>query len=799
MKLNDTHFKTTTLGAVQEQSFEIDGESPVIFEILRDKMYSNKIGAVCREVASNSRDANRESGKEDTPVKIQIIQPNSYLSISDMSIMFEDRGPGITPDRMSSIYLKYSASTKRDSNEQTGGFGLGAKTPFAYSDTFTVITVCDWEGKRMKYEYSAMIDTTRKGKMVLFDSEETDEPCGTRVIVPIAQEDRLKFEYECLKATAFWNVMPEFIGFSSDPLKFDRRPLGKSGAELLSGDLSSIGANRDGATVSIDGIPYPINLDALGLSVGIEGTAILVHAPVGALTISANREQVQYDDRTVEYLKDRVEQAAQHLVEHAEQMVKEEIEKKRNLLEAQIAFNKINEEYLSPDDPYYALSQMRKSVRRLTGKNLKMSWNGEKLVQRSSLGLSHWKVEVAEYQKYEYKWLYHQSTGIPFNRYIYHTSPNGEAEKNIKVYIRDTRKTSRRNISAWDGNDPTKKIMLLTPGIAEVDEVRYKNDAAYAKLWDAQLLELEKIMRYVDIEGFYSQLEMRDSDGTPVQSSSKVPYHKRTEIDVKIKQWNTKGSFRAELVSATIKYDKKAKTLQLTPAITYLVKRVEKLTGYYEYTNYGSYCPKGGAEDDSSSITSVLKKQYPDMKGVEVIVVADRQWKYFEGHPQVEMFDDVIGKIVKKETKKLMKLKEDYIKFCVWNRVYVSYNDKINKLFIEEEPRLKKYVSNLKRADIQSFETILSRRPNQELRMQVNQEIDDREKEIQLIVRKLKKQYEPIIILTQNLSDNNIDKMISYIKQIFNQIKDNQTNCVAKNRPHRRGRACVSKKNLRRA
>ena len=142
MKIGKQTFTDTVLGAEKEMTFSISDDNPIIFEILRDKMYSNKIGSICREVASNSRDANRESGKADTPITIEIIKPDQLMYIGEESICFQDNGIGITPDRMENIFVKYAASTKRDTNGQTGGFGLGAKTPFAYTDTSTVVTVC---------------------------------------------------------------------------------------------------------------------------------------------------------------------------------------------------------------------------------------------------------------------------------------------------------------------------------------------------------------------------------------------------------------------------------------------------------------------------------------------------------------------------------------------------------------------------------------------------------------------------------------------------------------------------------
>ena len=140
MKLQKLKSDTTqTLNVSNKKEFTVDTSNQMIVSILRDKLYSNKIAAVCREVASNSRDANREAGNVEVPVIINI--SNEGLLDEGMSISFKDSGVGISPSRIDNVFLKYGSSTKRDSNSQTGGFGIGAKTPFAYTNEFLISTI----------------------------------------------------------------------------------------------------------------------------------------------------------------------------------------------------------------------------------------------------------------------------------------------------------------------------------------------------------------------------------------------------------------------------------------------------------------------------------------------------------------------------------------------------------------------------------------------------------------------------------------------------------------------------------
>lgn len=317
MKLKNVHnFEDKILGAESEQMFTIDTDNHVIFDILRSKMYSDPIAAICREVASNSRDANREAGKGNVPTRITVYEPQDLLFISDMSISFEDEGPGIDPTRMGDIFLKYGASTKRGTNSQTGGFGLGAKTPFAYSDTFTVVTVCKFDGKQMKYVYTAMIDSSGKGKMVLMESEETKEKGGTKIIVPISEADRDRFEKECIKATLFWEVRPTFKNFISEIPEMEKvYTCITDGIE----DWCTV-YDKDGYLGSgqhwvalIDGIAYFLDSYQVKVPRSLETNHVmLINYDNGELTISANREQLQYDEETVETINARLETVKLH-------------------------------------------------------------------------------------------------------------------------------------------------------------------------------------------------------------------------------------------------------------------------------------------------------------------------------------------------------------------------------------------------------------------------------------------------------------------------------------------------------
>lgn len=95
-----------------------------------------------REVLINAIDAHREAGQT-KPVDIKL--PTSW----DEVMYIRDYGKGLPHQQLLDIYLAYGTSTRRDSNEQHGGLGLGTKSPLAYTSSFSVVSVHD--GIRNEY------------------------------------------------------------------------------------------------------------------------------------------------------------------------------------------------------------------------------------------------------------------------------------------------------------------------------------------------------------------------------------------------------------------------------------------------------------------------------------------------------------------------------------------------------------------------------------------------------------------------------------------------------------------------
>lgn len=324
MKLNETRPYMESSGGMEEQFFSIQDQG-MIFDILRNKMYSNPILAICREISCNARDAHREVGTPDVPVEIYL--PNNlepYFKIKDF-------GPGISPDRMSNIFIKYTASTKRSDNTQTGGFGLGAKTPFSYSDSFSIVT--NFDGTQ--YNYSCNIDETKVGKLSLFSQSPTTEKNGTEIIIPVKPKNFQEFITWTEQACRHWVVKPIIRGGA---IKWQEN------AKILEGDKWAITQTSDYlrmAKMVIDGIEYPLELDTLRkyadskLIDAARGNFIM-YFDIGELSLSASRESIYLDEKTQNVIRGRLSGIQNEI----KKRVSEKIESFDNLYKANLYYHK---------------------------------------------------------------------------------------------------------------------------------------------------------------------------------------------------------------------------------------------------------------------------------------------------------------------------------------------------------------------------------------------------------------------------------------------------------------------------
>ena len=111
----------TTVGDVQENQISIDQRNiEHIISILSTNLYSHPEQSFLREIVSNAIDAQVEAKSEEPAIISMAYDVSSGKNV----IAIRDYGTGISPERFKEIYLNIGSSTKRDSNDYIGSFGI---------------------------------------------------------------------------------------------------------------------------------------------------------------------------------------------------------------------------------------------------------------------------------------------------------------------------------------------------------------------------------------------------------------------------------------------------------------------------------------------------------------------------------------------------------------------------------------------------------------------------------------------------------------------------------------------------
>lgn len=182
MKVSHTvDFATSAVIGSQEVSEMGISNNQEFMQILASTLYTYPMIAFIRETLSNHWDAHIEAGKTDTPIKVEV---------TDTYYMVKDFGYGIADDKFSEVYGTFGKGTKENDPNSIGGFGLGCKSPLAYTDAFEV-TSCHNGVKSVYSIVKASRQANNKNAIIRLVQVPTEET-GLTVKVPIRASDRVR-------------------------------------------------------------------------------------------------------------------------------------------------------------------------------------------------------------------------------------------------------------------------------------------------------------------------------------------------------------------------------------------------------------------------------------------------------------------------------------------------------------------------------------------------------------------------------------------------------------------------------
>jgi hypothetical protein len=299
MILNSTPQNEAVLSNVgQIGEFRIRNSAKA-FSILSSGLYANKVRAIIRELSCNAVDSHAAAGKKNVPFEVHL--PNSL----EPHFSIRDFGTGLSHDQVTQIYTTYFESTKTASNEFIGALGLGSKSPFAYTDNFTVTAIKDGS-KRI---YTAFINDTGVPSIALMTDYDTDEENGVEVKFSVNDRyDYSRFTDEARTVYTHFALRPKVLGAHG----FEFYNLEYESKDIVPGVHTLRGGGRMSSTAVMGNIAYPINVPAAS-NAALGGVASLLncnlemHFGIGELDFQASREGLSYIPQTIDAIRVKLE------------------------------------------------------------------------------------------------------------------------------------------------------------------------------------------------------------------------------------------------------------------------------------------------------------------------------------------------------------------------------------------------------------------------------------------------------------------------------------------------------------
>jgi hypothetical protein len=270
------------------------------FSILSSGLYANKIRAVIRELSCNAVDSHAAAGKSETPFDVHL--PNTLSP----HFSIRDYGTGLSHEQVTNIYTTYFESTKTASNQFIGALGLGSKSPFSYTDNFTVTAIQNGR----KGIYTAFINEAGVPSIAQMIEEATDEPNGVEVKFAVTDRyDFDKFRQEARQVYRHFALRPVVSGngdFGFDTPEYESR-------DIIPGVHSYKNEGRRGSVAVMGNIAYPIEIPAADQSIDQDVRNLLtcgleLHFAIGELDFQASREGLSYIPSTIAAIKAKLEQ-----------------------------------------------------------------------------------------------------------------------------------------------------------------------------------------------------------------------------------------------------------------------------------------------------------------------------------------------------------------------------------------------------------------------------------------------------------------------------------------------------------
>jgi hypothetical protein len=331
----------------QTLSFGVSSD-PALMAMLSTGLYTYPHRTMIQELLFNAWDAHKMNGATETPIDV-------YIN-STSGLIVRDYGPGIEPGEgdtnIHGTYCIYGYSSKRKDKNMTGGFGLGTKAPFAYTESFSVTSF--WGGTKNMYLVRRVAEDQdgRPGFTPLLKVPSTEN--GLMVVIPLKTGDEEKTRM-VVRDISYLSGLKINIHFEEESVEEIRAEAIAPG-EFYFTDVDTLGKNRvynitkSKVYAVYGGVRYSIPRDDyydsdLNLIYNLlkDDQQMFIGFAPNSLTPTPNRENLNLNEKTKEAIKQVFELFIERFQEIVEPLAKVYI---------QIAMTRIQDQ---TKDPLYGL------------------------------------------------------------------------------------------------------------------------------------------------------------------------------------------------------------------------------------------------------------------------------------------------------------------------------------------------------------------------------------------------------------------------------------------------------------
>lgn len=304
MKLaTNTVEKTGNLVFEEEEAMDFDPAARGILLNNFIQQYTEPYSAALREYTSNALDEHILTGNP-RPIEVTLPSPLSP------NLVIRDWGRGMNRDDLKA-YARFGFSSKRDSDLQRGGFGLGSKSGLAIASQFTVSSIKD--GMRNMVVIGR--DEHGSPQSGFLPATPSDLPNGTTITIPTSEVRRFR---TAIEEGMFIGWKPGTILINGEAPKRSLhdekyfRKLEDFGWQAI-GQHSPMGDYYKG-TVDLAGVRMSVDW----ARAGVEDTnlrrgylsSIVLKLDNSTVELLRSREGFIYDARTRKAIQDRVNDVA---------------------------------------------------------------------------------------------------------------------------------------------------------------------------------------------------------------------------------------------------------------------------------------------------------------------------------------------------------------------------------------------------------------------------------------------------------------------------------------------------------